>query len=179
MLLPPKHIETQPIGITNKPPKHIETQPIGITNKYKEKLKATPTELQPAKKSVNAEKKLRKLHAEELHAELPYAEPENKTDKSLPISPEQIKELNQNNVLFTEICKYLANLADHNQSTNVYLCSSRAANNLLYKNNKLWVANDLRLDVIREVHDQTTVCHVGVKKRMLLIQQYYFWLRIK
>ena len=90
-----------------------------------------------------------------------------------------MKELNQKDILFTEICEYLASLIDHDQPTNVYLCGSKAANGLLYKDNKLWFANDLHWDVIWKVYDQPAVSHAVVKKTILLIQQHYFWLRIK
>ena len=50
---------------------------------------------------------------------------------------------------------------------------------MLYKDSKLWVANDLRLDVIREVHDQPAVGHAGVQKTIFFIQQHYFWSRMK
>ena len=89
-----------------------------------------------------------------------------------------MKELNQSNVLFLEVRKYLANPEDHDRP-NIYLRGSRAANGLLYKDNKLWVADDLRLDVIREVHDQPAVGHAGVRRTMLLIQQHFFWPRMK
>ena len=87
----------------------------------------------------------------ELHAEL-HAEPEEKSNKSLPTLLEQVKESNRSNVLFSEIRKYLANPKDHDKP-NVYLRGSRAANELLYKDDKLWVTDDLCLDVIQEVHN--------------------------
>lgn len=55
-------------------------------------------------------------------------------------------------MLFTEICEYLNSLLDYKHHT-VYFWSSRAENILLYKDNKLWITNDLRLSVIWEVHD--------------------------
>ena len=80
-----------------------------------------------------------------------------------------MKESNRTNVLFKEICKYLANPKDHDRP-NVYLRSSQAENGLLYKNNKLWVTKDLRLDIIQKVHDQPAVGHAGVRRTILLIQ---------
>ena len=64
----------------------------------------------------------------------------------------QVKESNQRNALFIEVYEYLANPTNHDRP-NVYLRGSRVENGLLYKDNKLWVDKDLRLDVIREVHD--------------------------
>ena len=90
-----------------------------------------------------------------------------------------MKELNQKDVLFTEIREYLTSLMDHNQPTNICLCSSKAANSLLYKDNKLWIANDLHLDVIQKIHDQPAVGHAGIQKTIFLIQQHYFWPKMK
>ena len=81
-------------------------------------------------------------------------------------------------MLFLKICKYLANPKNYDKP-NIYLCSSQANNRLLYKNNKLQINNDLRLDVVQKMYDQLTVGYAGVKKIMLLIQQYYFWPKIK
>ena len=89
-----------------------------------------------------------------------------------------MKELNQSNVLFSEVREYLANPEGHDRPA-VYLRGSRVENGLLYKDNKLWVSEDLRLDVIREVHDQPAVGHAGVRRTILLIQQHYFWPRMK
>ena len=88
--------------------------------------------------------------------------------ENLPTLPDQVKESNRTNVLFTEVREYLANLSDQDRP-NVYLRGSRAENGLLYKENKLWVAKDLRLDVIKEVHDQPAVGHADVKRIVLLI----------
>ena len=81
-------------------------------------------------------------------------------------------------MLLKKIRKYLADPEGHDRP-DVYLRGSRAANGLLYKDNKLGVANDLHLDVIQEVHDQPAVSHAGVQKTILLIQQHYFWPRMK
>ena len=140
---------------------------------------ATPAE-PPAEPRTKSEEEAKE--AEELgrsHAVEPYAEPEEETNKSLPTLPDRVKESNRNDSLFTEIRQFLASPGDHNRPTDIYLRGSRAANGLLYKDSKLWVSNDLRLDVIREVHDQPAVGHVGVRRTILLIQQHYFWPKMK
>ena len=81
-------------------------------------------------------------------------------------------------MLFKEVCEYLANPKSHDRPA-VYFCGSRAENGLLYKDSKLWVTKDLRLDVIQEVHNQPTVGHTGVRRTILTIQQHYFWPRMK
>ena len=133
VLLPSEHIKIQPIKVTNKPKvKHNNhakaTRNEGVKvdhDKPEEKSKEAeklgkshfvepPTELQPTKKSMEAEDLKEKLTT----------------------LPNQVKEANQNNAIFTEVCRYLPNSKDHNRP-NVYLCGSKAANGLLFKNNKL------------------------------------------
>ena len=58
-----------------------------------------------------------------------------KLTENLPTLSEQVKEF-QNDVLFTKIREYLTN-PDYLDRPAVYLRGSRAANGLLYKNNKL------------------------------------------
>ena len=151
------------------PPDRIEIQLIEVTNETGKEAKVFV-----------------RSHSAEPHAE---PQPEHKESVEtkdleeglveLPTLPDQVKESNQNNSLFTKICEYLANPMDHDRLTDVYLRGSRAANGLLYKDNKLWVTDDLRLDVIREVHDQPAVGHAGIRKTILLIQQHYFWPKMK
>lgn len=100
---------------------------------------------------------------------MPAASPEKKVSKDLPILPDWVKKTNQKDALFMKVCKYLANFIEYNQSI-IYLCGSWAENGLLYKNNKLWVNNNLRLGVIQEVHGQPAMGHAGVRKTVLLIQ---------
>ena len=57
-----------------------------------------------------------------------------------------------------EFHQYLANLVGHDK-LNVYLRGNRVENGLLYKDNKLWIADNIRLDVIQEVHDQPAMGH--------------------
>ena len=175
------------------PPECVDLQLIKVGKPQNEPPNEPPNEPQPAEKSVEAEK-LGSLHAAELHAESEHQKSvetkdlkEEKTDKelgeetneSLLTLPDQVKESNRNNLLFTEIREFLANLVGYKQPIDVYFRGSRAANELLYKDNKLWVAKNLRLDVIQEVHDQPAVGHSSVRKTVLLIQQHYFWPRMK
>ena len=134
------------------PPERVSIQPIEVSNKPAYEHKAEP------------------------HAE---SNTENEEiNKDLPTLPDRVKASNRTNVLFEEVREYLENLIGRDRP-NVYLRDSRAENGLLYKDNKLWVANDLRLDVIREVHDQLAVGHAGVRRTILLIQQHYFWPKMK
>ena len=89
-----------------------------------------------------------------------------------------MKDSNRKNALFTKIREYLANSVSQNRS-GIYLCGCKVNNSLLYKQNKLWVDKDLHLDVIQKIHDQSAVRHAGTRKTILLIQQYYFWPKMK
>ena len=132
-------------------------------------------------KAEHQEVELGRSHAAEPHAEHEESvETEDSDEKweDLLTLPDRVKEANRRDALFTEVREYLANPVEHDQST-VYLWGSQVENGLLYKDNKLWVAKDLRLDVIREVHDQPAVGHAGVRRTILLIQQHYFWPRMK
>ena len=199
VLLPPGRIEIQPIEITNEPDERsVEAKPEEAEAEGHEEAEREATSAEPpAEPRTEPEEEAEE--AEELggsHAAEPHVEPqpkhegsvetedsnEEKADEELedsPTLPDRVKEANQNDVLFTEIREYLANPVDHDRPTDVYLRGSRAANGLLYKDNKLWVADDLRLDVIREVHDQPAVGHAGVRRTILLIQQHYFWPKMK
>ena len=200
VLLPPERIKIQPMKV-----EHEDTKAENAEEEVTDHAKATRDEGveidhdEPKKKSKKAEE-LGRSHAAEPHAE------DEKVDESvvatrdkkmklkrkegveaehreveledLPTLPDRVKEANRRDALFTEVCKYLANPVEHDRPT-VYLRGSRAENGLLYKDNKLWVAKNLRLDVIREVHDQPAVGHADVRRTMLLIQQHFFWPRMK
>ena len=129
VLLLPERIKIQLIKITNK------TNEEGVKAKPKENTKTT------SNKSVEAKHDKHKAEAESYketkHKSTP-AEPhvklEEKTNNSLPTLLNQVKDSNQTDVLFTKICKYLANPENHDRP-NVYLCGSQAQNALLYKDN--------------------------------------------
>ena len=134
VLLPPKRIHLQPIEVEHNDhakatrDKGVEVDHDKPETEAKKLKKLSPAEPQPEYKKSVETKNLK-----------------GKIDKL--ILPEQVKESNQNNLFFIKIREYLANLVDQNKPT-VYLCGNRAINSLLYKDNKLWVANDLRLDVM-------------------------------
>lgn len=85
----------------------------------------------------------------------------NEELENLSTLPNWVKEANWRDALFTKVHEYLANLVEHNQPI-VYLWESQVENSLLYKNNKLWVSKNLRLDMIQKVYDQPAVGHAGV-----------------
>ena len=199
VLLPPERVELQPIEVS-EPQKEPHAKQLAKPQAKKPKeftnyAEAERHEEAKQEKSVEDKpekaKKFRRLHATKPHAK-PQPIKGNVEDKEgieakrnkeievedLPTLPKQVKKANQKNALFTEIREYLANPNNFDRPA-VYLRGSRAANGLLYKNNKLWVNDDLRLDVIQEVHDQPAIEHAGVQKTIFLIQQHYFWPKIK
>ena len=175
VLLPPGRIKIQPIEVSeprNEPQPAEESVEAEDPEKELERSHAAELHVKPEKEDKKAEE-LGRSHAAE-----PHAEPEEETNDSLPTLPDRVKESNRTNVLFSEICEYLVDPEGHDRP-DVYLRGSKAENGLLYKDNKLWVAEDLGLDVIREIHDQLAVGHTGVRKTILTIQQHYFWPRMK
>ena len=162
VLLPPERIEIQPIEITNE--SHNDESAEANHDKPEE-------EAEEQHEESNAAEPHAEPHAESEEVEAEHDEstrPKGEEDDS-PTLPDRVKEANRNDVLFTEIREYLTNPADHDRPADVYLRGSRAANGLLYKDSKLWVTEGLRLDVIREVHDQPAVGHAGVRRTILLI----------
>ena len=137
-----------------------------------------------AKRDKKAEAQGR-LHVAELHAE-PQLEHKrsvetknsNKELKDLPTLPDQVKETNRNDAIFTKVREYLANPETYNRP-NVYLWGTRAKDKLLYRDSKLWVTKGLRLDMIQEIHDQPAIGHTGVRKTIQLLQQHFFWPKMK
>ena len=53
-------------------------------------------------------------------------------------------------------------------------------NELFYKKHHLWIfnLNQLKLDIIQQIHDQIVVKHFDYAKTLRLISQCYYWLRI-
>ena len=117
VLLPPECINIQPIEVTDEPEdKGVEAERADEeeinkprTEPERPRVAEPPAEPQPAEEKVEDEnalaEKLAKSHAAELHIK-----PEEATGKTLP---ERVKKLNQNNVLFTEICEYLGDPVGH------------------------------------------------------------------
>ena len=187
VLLLPERLNIQPIEVTNKTSEpHAESEEVEA--KHDESVNNRSTVARDKSMRLEGEEGIEARHKgtkTEPHAES-HAEPEksvetkdlNKELEDLPTLPDWVKKANRRDALFTEVREYLANLVEHNRPT-VYLRGSRVENGLLYKDNKLWVTKDLRLDVIREVHDQPAVRHAGVRCTILLIQQHFFWSRMK
>ena len=143
VLLPPERIEIQPIEVTNKP-KLDHNKPEEEAKKARELKRSHPAEPQAEPQAARESVEDEGAPAEE---KVNSPSPEKEVSEDLPTLPDRVKESNQNHSLFTEVCKYQANPKNHDRP-DVYLRGNRAENGLLYKDDKLWVAKDLRLDLI-------------------------------
>ena len=156
MLLSPERIEKHLIKVTDQ----LKEDP----NKSKQSEGLKPGQLEirnqsEQQKNVEAKQKEEKL-------------------VDLVTSPDWVKKSNKRNALITKVSKYLANTVGWDRF-NVYFCGNEVRNDLLYKISKLWVDKNSRLEIIQEVHDQLAVRHVRTRKTILIIQQHYFWPKMK
>ena len=89
-------------------------------------------------------------------------------------------EFNHNNELCSKIHLYLVNPKEL-EKLKIYLKNLRVENELLIKKNWLWVTDEsqLQLEVIKKIHDQLTVGHLGTKRILKMTRRHYYWPRIK
>ena len=167
VLLLPERIKIQPIEVSepqNEPsnePQHAEEEAEELGRSHAAESHAKP-EAKPENSTKATRNESMEAKHEEPEEETKEAEERSRSNvaepqpghkgsvgtKDLQTLPDQVKESNRNNSLFTKICQFLASPGDHERPTDVYLRGSRTANGLLYKDSKLWVSDDLRLDVI-------------------------------
>ena len=78
--------------------------------------------------------------------------------------------------LCTQICAYLKALGKIAKPT-VHVNSCRISNGLLIKTDCLWIleGEQLRLNIIKKVHDQSAVGHPGTKRTLNMLRRYYYW----
>ena len=90
--------------------------------------------------------------------------------------PEKIMEANRADELCIQIRAYLEAPSEQAKPT-VHLNSCRISNGLLMKEDRLWVpeGEDLRLELIKEVHDQPAVGHPGTEQTLNMIRRFYYW----
>ena len=99
----------------------------------------------------------------------------NASDKTSPLL-EQVIESNQNNELCSKICWYLANPKGL-EKPEVYLKGLRVENKLLMKGNWLWIVdkNQLQFKVIKKIHNQPAIGHLGTERTLEMAQYHYYW----
>ena len=92
--------------------------------------------------------------------------------------PEEIQDANRADELCIRIREYLEAPNERVRPT-THLNSCRVSNGLLMKADRMWVPegedNQLRMRVIKEVHDQPAVGHLGVERTLNMIRRHYYW----
>jgi len=80
--------------------------------------------------------------------------------------------INENCILLREVV-----LKDEAQYEGTKLRDCRVQNEILYRDDLLWVSSDehLQMKLIREVHDQPSIDHPGILRTMKVIRRYYYW----
>ena len=98
----------------------------------------------------------------------------NASDKTSPLL-EQVIESNQNNELCSKIRLYLANPRGL-KKPEVYLKGLRVENGLLMKGNWLYITDkdQLQLKVIKEIHNQLAVGHLGTEWTLEMARRHYY-----
>ena len=91
--------------------------------------------------------------------------------------PEEVTEANRKDELCSQIRAYLEAPSERAKPT-THLNSCKINNGLLMKTDRLWVpegGENLRMRVIKEVHNQPMVSHPSVEKTLNMIRQHYYW----
>jgi hypothetical protein len=80
--------------------------------------------------------------------------------------------INENCILLREVV-----LKGEAQYEGTKLRDCRVQNEILYRDDLLWVSSDehLQMKLIREVHDQSSIDHPGILRTMKVIRRYYYW----
>ncbi len=84
----------------------------------------------------------------------------------------ETNEIDENCTLLRE-----AILKDEAQYKDTKLRNCRVQNEILYRDDLLWVFFDehLQMKLIQEVHDQSSIDHFEILKTMKIIRRYYYW----
>ncbi len=84
----------------------------------------------------------------------------------------EINEINENCTLLHEVI-----LKDEAQYEDIKLKDCWVQNEILYRDDLLWVFFDehLQIKLIQEVHDQSFINHLEILRMMKIIRIYYYW----
>ncbi len=84
----------------------------------------------------------------------------------------KINEIDENCMLLRE-----AIARDETQYENIKLKDCRVQNEILYRDDLLWVFfnEHLQMKLIRKVHDQSFIDHFEILRMMKIIRRYYYW----
>ncbi len=97
---------------------------------------------------------------------------EKENDESIYWLILEINRINENCILLREVV-----LKDEAQYEDTKLRNCRVQNEILYRDDLLWVLFDehLQMKLIQEVHDQSSIDHFEILRTMKIIRRYYYW----
>ncbi len=97
---------------------------------------------------------------------------EKENDESIYWLILEANRINENCILLREVI-----LKDEAQYEDTKLRNCRVQNEILYRDNLLWVFfnEHLQMKLIREVHDQSSIDHSEILRTMKIIKRYYYW----
>ncbi len=96
---------------------------------------------------------------------------EKENDESIYRLILEANRINENCILLREVV-----LKDEAQYEDTKLRNCRVQNEILYRDDFLWVLFDehLQMKLIREVHDQSSIDHFEILRTMKIIRRYYY-----
>ncbi len=97
---------------------------------------------------------------------------EKENDESIYRLILEANRINENCILLREVV-----LKDEAQYEDTKLRDCRVQNEILYWDDLLWVFFDehLQMKLIRKVHDQSSIDHLEILRKMKIIKRYYYW----
>ncbi len=97
---------------------------------------------------------------------------EKENDESIYRLILEANRINENCILLHEVV-----LKDEAQYKDTKLRDCRVQNEILYRNDLLWVFfnEHLQMKLIRKVHDQSFIDHLEILRTMKIIRRYYYW----
>ncbi len=97
---------------------------------------------------------------------------EKENDESIYQLILKANRINENCILLREVV-----LKDEAQYKDIKLRNCRVQNEILYRDDLLWVFFDkhLQMKLIQEVHDQSSIDHFEILRTMKIIRRYYYW----
>ncbi len=97
---------------------------------------------------------------------------EKENDESIYRLILEANRINENCILLHEVV-----LKDEAQYEDIKLRNCRVQNEILYRDDLLWVFFDehLQMMLIRKVHDQSSIDHFEILRTMKIIRRYYYW----
>ncbi len=97
---------------------------------------------------------------------------EKENDESIYRLILKANRINENCILLREVV-----LKDEAQYEDIKLRDCRVQNEILYRDDLLWVFfnEHLQMKLIRKVHDQSSIDHLEILRMMKIIRRYYYW----